>query len=60
MKGRNSCHSPLVFSRFLKRQLLGCASEVNSERGNSTEPREEESRILERTRHLRTDQRRLA
>lgn len=21
MKGRNSCHSPLVFSRFLKRQL---------------------------------------
>lgn len=39
---------------------LGCASEVNSERGNSREPREEESRILERTRHLRTDQRRLA
>ncbi|CAG04578.1 unnamed protein product [Tetraodon nigroviridis] len=39
---------------------LGCASEVNSERGSSREPREEESRILERTRHLRTDRRRLA
>lgn len=36
------------------------AVRVNSERGNSREPREEESRILERTRHLRTDQRRLA
>lgn len=33
---------------------------MNSERGNRREPREEESRILGRTRHLRTDQRRLA
>ncbi|TWW63037.1 Small integral membrane protein 20 [Takifugu flavidus] len=33
---------------------LGRASEVSSERGNSREPREEESRILERTRHLHT------
>lgn len=33
---------------------------MNSERGNSREPREEESHILERTRHLQTDQRRLA
>lgn len=33
-KSRNSSHSPLVFSRFLKRQLLGCVSEVSNQRGN--------------------------
>lgn len=51
-KARNSSHSPLVFSRFLKRQLCSRASEVRKQRGNGREQPEEEERILEGTRHL--------
>ena len=55
MKSRNSSHSPLVFSRFLRRQLLGCVSEVSNQRGNWSDRREEENHILEGTRHLHTE-----
>lgn len=55
--GRNSSHSLMVFSRFLKRQLLGRASEVSNRRGNWRERREEENRILEGARHLHTAER---
>lgn len=33
MKGRNSCHSPLVFSRFLKRQLSGLCERSEQREG---------------------------
>lgn len=52
-KARNSSHSPLVFSRFLKRQLRSRSSEVRKQRGNGRGQPEEEERILEGTRHLR-------
>lgn len=52
-KARNSSHSPLVFSRFLKRQLRSRASEVRKQRGNGRGQPEEEEHILEGTRHLR-------
>lgn len=52
-KARNSSHSPLVFSRFLKRQLRSRSSEVRKQRGNGRGQPEEEECILEGTRHIR-------
>lgn len=52
IKSRNSTHSPLVFSRFLKRQLLGWSKKRRNQRGNWSHGPEEENSILQGTRHL--------